>query len=250
MRYSIKPTNWYPQGALGTLKELRRCCVGVSVGQPAFRGRRLSSLMGWLQSNSESVLFLVGDHILRYTIELEMGIEKETAACAAALDRGRRQMQFIADAAHAYPGLRVEIQPISTIIHAPEYTRNYEWIEDLHRTNSAFSRSLTVTAEEYLKTYSSQGRRIAVDHETAVHLCRRYLIEELAAFSVIHERGWMIDVYPGPELPVLLEIAEGKYPDAPSFLKNRVSISVEHVRQGSVLHLPSEGLYASFPSAH
>lgn len=250
MRYLVEPAFWYPEDALSALKELRRCCVGVSVGQPAFRGRRLLSLLGWLQSTCESVLFLVGDHILRHTIALETGVEREAAAVAAALDRGRCQIQAIANAARIHPSLKVEILPISAIIHTPEYSGHRAWIENLHQTNSAFSQSLTRTAEQYLRTYSSQGRRISVDPETAVYLCKCYLMEEIASFSVIHEWGWMIDVYPGPELPVLLEIAEGRYPEVPEFLQNRISISLEHVRQASALQFFPEERYASFASAH
>ncbi|MDR3702521.1 MAG: tRNA-dependent cyclodipeptide synthase [Candidatus Sulfopaludibacter sp.] len=245
MRYSVRPENWYPEGALRALTDSRRCCVGVSVGQPAFRGRRLLSLLGWLEGNAESVLFLVGDQILRHTIQLEMGVGEEGNATVLALDRGKVQIETIADAAHAFPGIQIEILPISKIIATPEFGRNWSWIEELDQSNSDFSKSLTRTAQQYLKTYSSQGRHRAVDHDTAVRLCRRYLKEELAAFSVIHERGWLIDVYPGPELPVLLEIAQGKYPDAPYFLKNRISISLEHVRHESALHIPSEARYAS-----
>jgi hypothetical protein len=192
------------------------------------------------------VLFLVGDHILRHTVQLEMGPSQEDSAAAIALRRGVDQIEEIVEASQMFPGIKVQMLPISQIVATPEFKWNYSWIENMESDDDVFSHSLSVTAMQYLETYASQGRHIKVSEETAVFLCRRYLKEELAAFGVVHQWGWIVDVYPGPELPVLLEIARGRYPGAPSFLMKRRSVSLEYVRRQQAPSTSPEACDASF----
>jgi hypothetical protein len=62
--------------------------------------------------------------------------------------------------------------------------------------------------------------------EEAIDISSQYLLEEVAVFSALAEEGWNIEVYPGPELGVLVEIAQGNFKDIPAGLKKRINIEL------------------------
>ncbi len=64
----------------------------------------------------------------------------------------------------------------------------------------------------------------------AIRLSCEYILEEVAVFNVLSESGWTVELYPGPELRVLAEVAAGKYPDVPAGLKGRVNVELKIAR--------------------
>jgi len=62
--------------------------------------------------------------------------------------------------------------------------------------------------------------------EKAIEISSQYLLEEIAVFSSLSEQGWKVELYPGPELTVLIDIAKGQYSDIPEGLKERVNVEL------------------------
>ena len=52
-------------------------------------------------------------------------------------------------------------------------------------------------------------------------------LEESAVFSVLSEQGWPVELYPGSELNVLVDIACGRFLAVPRGLKERISVELK-----------------------
>ena len=65
-----------------------------------------------------------------------------------------------------------------------------------------------------------------VNDDEAINISCEYLLEEIAVFSALSEQGWDVELYPGPELSVLLDVAEGRFPAVPKGLQNRVNVQL------------------------
>ena len=63
--------------------------------------------------------------------------------------------------------------------------------------------------------------------EVAIELSCRYLLEEVAVFSALSEQGWGVELYPGPELHVLSEVAKDKLINVPQGLKERINVELK-----------------------
>jgi hypothetical protein len=46
----------------------------------------------------------------------------------------------------------------------------------------------------------------------------------------LSEQGWKVELYPGPELNVLVDIAKGKYQGIPEGLKDRINVELQITR--------------------
>ena len=71
-----------------------------------------------------------------------------------------------------------------------------------------------------------------VDTQEALGLCCQYLLEEISVFSALSEQGWHVELYPGPELSVLAEIAKGEYAGAAKGLRERVNVELKISSKG------------------
>ena len=60
-----------------------------------------------------------------------------------------------------------------------------------------------------------------------IALSCQYILEEMALFTAVVSRGWTVDVYPGEELSVLIEIAEGRYTTVPEPLTKRKNVELK-----------------------
>jgi hypothetical protein len=84
-----------------------------------------------------------------------------------------------------------------------------------------------VDALSFVDRLKKRSKDIAVDDSKAIELCCKYLLEEIAVFNMLSEKGWRVELYPGSELHVLAEIAKGRFPEVPVGLKNRINVELK-----------------------
>jgi tRNA-dependent cyclodipeptide synthase len=219
--------SFYPTRALTEFERTRKCCVGVSVRNPVFRGSRLSTLINWLRETTDSCLFLVGDTVVRYNLIIQSGSSmKPEEAMVQAQEAGLEQVAALRRAFQPNEANRFHICTISDLFLDGSIRTHQLALRNVFEKQARFRRSIRITAEGFVKSLDDMKRLRSVTREQAIQLSMEYLLEELAAYCVIHERGWLVDVYPGPELQVLLEIMDGKHPGVPEVLRHRYSISL------------------------
>lgn len=205
---------------------IARAYVGISIGSPDFRGQRLAVLLHWLREHVSQSLLVIGDDLHRYTLMAERGISSATASLMAR-SRGDAQMALVRHQLHGWTRPQIEVIRWPAVKRLPGYSRAFRDLFALFRTDPTFRQSLQTSAREFLQRREAFGRRLRVSEGAALRLSTAYLLEELAGFSALVGAGWHVDVYPGPDLPVLEAFTRGAYSGGPPELHQRTSITLD-----------------------
>jgi tRNA-dependent cyclodipeptide synthase len=223
--YDIQIKSVIPKSAREQLDHFPRCYLGVSLEQEAFEDDRLSGMLDWIASRADACRILIGGELHRINLMIWDGLSKEDALKKARKlgkeFEGRCRLLI-----HKYlEGLFSMAHWSGLTIHEkfPKYLNE---LQILARDNKDFSKTIEKTAEGYLMRQIQHGRILRCSHVEALQFSREYIFEEIAVFAVLASEGWSVDIYPGPELPILVEIAQGKYEKAPEPLMCRINIEL------------------------
>jgi len=122
-----------------------------------------------------------------------------------------------------------EVTPTSEIERWPSFVDYESSLWELIRQNPSFHEAVRRDAVAFIERQSASTRKAAT---SKVHLCERYIVEEMAIYSALSDLDLNLDVYPGPELPVLVEVVSGRYQEAPSALRKRINVSLVLAEEG------------------
>jgi tRNA-dependent cyclodipeptide synthase len=152
---------------------------GISVGKPYHEGLKLRAAFEWAQKRFEHIEVRVSDTLQRHNME---GTEDERYT--AALKAGDAWLARNHDTLAAFPNLI--IYRWDSLLKDPEYPYYKAEISHQLECLSAFRAAF----EEDVRGYMS--RRDGDDSR-----CRSFLVEEFAAFAMLHDRRPAADIYPG-----------------------------------------------------
>jgi tRNA-dependent cyclodipeptide synthase len=171
----------------------------ISVGQDYHEGEKLKAAVDWAKHRFEKVVFCVNDTLQRFNlIYLNKISENEAFELSA-----RRGSEWIERNKPIISGIQnVEVIRWEDWKARPEYPRGFLQTEWLYNNNTEFQKSIDDNVEEIL------SRRRTKDPQTYANdnnqefsaLSRKYLLEELATFSLMYESEVAIDIYPGTVL--------------------------------------------------
>ena len=204
---------------------ISKCYMGVSIGQPNFTCDRFRTVLQWISRNSETCLIVIGDDLLRFNIMAEKGIS-EKASLIISRHIGESEEHFIATLTRDFFDCRFIITRWRNWTESQEFRDYHDALKILNKTDSAFADSVRKSANGFLSRRVKRRTTLNVPANLAVELSVAYLLEEISVFCLLASKGWNTEVYPGPELSVLEEIAKGKYQDVPPPLKHRINISL------------------------
>lgn len=211
-----------------TQKELflhRRCYLGISIGNPQFRGESFAVLLEWISRHFDECLIVVGDYLQRYNEHIFYNRQAKEAEIES-LRMGDTFLKESADLLNRLPKTQFHITRWKSYLDSQEYHRSKKILEELFVTSFEFRESIDKTSSEFIARQMKNKKGPVVDKKTAIALSTQYLLEEIAVFSVLVENGWAVEVYPGPEIPVLVDMAAGKFPHIPPALKQRINVEL------------------------
>lgn len=225
MKISCKIADITPPMTHRDLFTRRRCYLGISLGNPLFRGDTLHSLLLWINDHFDECLVVVGDYLQRYNEQMFGAREGDSAG----LEAIRAGDAFIAESYPIFdrlPSSKFRLTRWMSYLETTEFSKTKRVLDELFISNYEFRASIDRTSVEFINRQVRNKKVPVVDRERAIALSTRYLMEEIAVFSVLVEKGYEVEVYPGPELPVLTEIAHGHFPNVPEPLKRRVNVEL------------------------
>jgi tRNA-dependent cyclodipeptide synthase len=223
-KYRIKVAQVMPAHALPRLFDQPRCVLGVSMTNPIFWRSSLRALLGWMREHFAEPLVLVGDHLHRLNEQLLHGYG-EAEASEAARQEGDRFMAHLEACLAGFPEQSFQVMRWQPFHQDPAFAQAKAQLWALYEENAAVRASIDSTAALFV--WQKQGRApLAADKETAVRLSAEYLLEEMAVFSVLIDRGWEVVLYPGAQLPMLMEIATGRFRDVPHSLHKGIYVEL------------------------
>ncbi len=203
----------------------RRCYMGISLDNPVFEGNSLRALLQWATERFDRCLVVTGDYLRRHNEFILNGLDDKRAA-AVAIASGD---EFIEKTRHIFSGIdggRIELIRWRQCLAFAEYQRSRAALDELFAANEAFRKAVGEDAVGFVGRQKDRDRPLAVDEDRAIEISCDYLLEEIAVFSALSERGWHIELYPGPELHVLVDVAAGRFADIPQGLRERINVEL------------------------
>jgi tRNA-dependent cyclodipeptide synthase len=224
-KYKIKVAQVLPARAEGELFLHKKSVLGVSMSNPVFWRSSLGNLLQWMDGNFADNMILVGDYLHRLNERVANG-NNEAQAIETALDLGDQFMARLQPFLQNFEQNRFVVQRWQPFHQDPDFWKEMELMERLYRDNASIRASIDSTAALFI--WQKQDRTaFQMAKEEAIRLSAQYLLEEMAVFSVLIDRGWDVVLYPGAQLPLLMEIATGRFKDVPISLHKGVYVELQ-----------------------
>ncbi len=204
----------------------KQCYIGISLDNPEFYGKSLQALVLWGIGNFERSLVVVGDHLRRFNEQIFNGLGYDEAV-QVANTLGDSFIDKAGDFFKQIPTRRLMLTRWKECLQSEEYKKSKVMLDELFESDPAFKASVEKDAFAFARRQSKQNKALAVTMEEATALSCRYLLEEVAVFGALSEQGWKVELYPGPELGVLVDVAKGKFDHIPQGLKERINVELK-----------------------
>jgi tRNA-dependent cyclodipeptide synthase len=225
MNYVAYVKSVLPNGKERLPDPIPRAYVGVSLEQEAFHGDRLRAVLVWLEMHTEQCWLVIGDDLHRHTHRIWTVCDEARALESARRIGDQVERELFVHRTNLTAG-RFSVSRWAELLANGGFASSRTEIAKLYNRDMVFAESIRKCAAAYLRRNIRRGRSLALPHNAAHEVATAYLMEELAVFTVIGTLGWCVEVYPGPELPVLREIAQGAYVDVPAPLRQRMNVEL------------------------
>lgn len=224
-KYNIRVEQVMPVSAEASLFSHPKCVLGVSMSNPIFWRSSLDKILEWMAGNFDTSMILVGDYLHRLNEQILRGGTEEEAV-ARALDIGEDFLEQLDQYIHKYPEHKFEVVRWQPFHEEPTFWEAKEQMHALYASSAEVKSSIDSAAALFV--WQKQDRtRFKVTKATAIELSAQYLLEEMAVFSMLIEKGWEVVVYPGAQLPLLMEIAKGRFKDIPNSLDKGIYVELK-----------------------
>jgi tRNA-dependent cyclodipeptide synthase len=203
----------------------RKCFLGISLSNPFFHGKHLSRILKWVDYNFEDCLIIIADHLHRFNEYIFTGSDSDTANRECS-QMGESIHKSIEELIKQIGESKFKILHWLEFVNTPEFRINHEKINTYFNQDAKFKKSVLRSCELFIDKQLKKRYQIYVTREIAIKKSCEYILEELAVFSILIERGYFIQVYPGTQLEVLKEIANNSFPNLDSSLKKAIYIDL------------------------
>jgi tRNA-dependent cyclodipeptide synthase len=225
MKYKVKIKAIHPAIQAASEKFPAQCFLGVSMSNPFFHGKHLAKTLKWIDDNFQECLIVIADHLHRfneYTFSGKNGADAEED-CE---QMGNEIHERIKSLTSSLSPNKFTITHWLPLTQSNEFTEDSKIINSYFNNNDKFKQSIRNSCKDFIAKQKSRGYHIFINEDDAIHKSQNYLLEEMAVFSDLIRKGYQVQVYPGTQLAVLKELADNKFPDINSPLKNGIYIDL------------------------
>ncbi len=210
--------------------------VGVCLNHRMSTASFLSTFLPWVAERTSRLLVLVFDYLERHNEIVFNGLPESEAA-----ERVMKRGEAAADSCRS--ALRGEglaegqdffLRSYRDEIETPGYKALHQSVSDAFAHNPAFAEDVRSSASEFVARMDSAKPKRFRNHtpQRDTHRLHEYLLDEIAMYLHLFQAGYTVEVYPGPDSPVLQNIALGKYGIFPEYAE-RTHVSVTEKGQQS-----------------
>jgi tRNA-dependent cyclodipeptide synthase len=199
--------------------------MGISLANPVFQGKALEVLLAWMTDRFDESLVVIGDYLWRFNEQIFSGLDSAQAEQSAKA-LGDAFIEKTNELFKKLSGEKVDLTRWESHLSTAEFLKSKKELDHLFESDSNFRSSVERDAFSFVRRQVKQSKKFAVETEKAIELSSQYLLEEIAVFSALSEQGWHVELYPGPELRVLVDIVKGKYQHIPKGLKERINVEL------------------------
>lgn len=200
-------------------------CLNHRMSSPAF----LKSFLPWVAQRTSRLMILVFDYLERHNEVVFNGLS-EAEAIDRVMKRGRSVEQTCREtlaSSSLRAGDTLEILSFRAGIDSQEYKRLRQIVATASAENREFAADLQSAANDFVSRMQDAKPKRFQNHtpQCDLHRLEEYLLEEIAMYVRLFYLGYSVEVYPGPDSPLLQNIANGKYDLFPEYA-TRTHVSV------------------------
>ncbi len=224
-KYRVRIEKITPSDADFNLSEKRKCILGVSMSNPVFWRSSLGTMLDWMDENFDTSLILVGDYLQRLNEQISNGNESELAI-ETAMQKGDLFEAKLNQYLPRYEEKKFQTARWKPFYESADFQKHKTILDKIYSSNSAVKQSIDETAKLFV---SQKQNRLdfKVSEEEAIRFSVEYLLEEMAVFSILIDQGWDVVLYPGAQLPLLMEIAKGEFEGVPNSLNKGIYVELK-----------------------
>ncbi len=224
-KYRVRIENITPSNADVNLSEKRKCVLGVSMSNPVFWRSSLGTMLDWMDKNFDSSLVLVGDYLQRLNEQISNG-KKADLALETAMQKGDLFEKKINQYLPQYENGKFQLLRWKPFYESADFQKHKTVLDKIYNSNSAVKKSIDETAQLFVSQKQNRSD-FKVSEQEAIRLSVEYLLEEMAVFSILIDQGWDVVLYPGAQLPLLMEIAKGEFEGVPNSLNKGIYVELK-----------------------
>jgi len=201
--------------------------LGISIATPASTGNKISAIFDFLNRRGLTVInLMIGDSLYKYTAMIKYRCN-ENEAKNLALEHSKNLTQhYISYMNDFEKSFRLNFL-FSSVIEKEEYFHiYYENIWNLFETNMSFRESILNFSEYYLSRVLDVESALDNNFKQCAY---KYLIEELAIFAILNQKGFNILIYPGV-IQTIYDIITMKHPYLSKLFKDYIFVSLRLTR--------------------
>jgi tRNA-dependent cyclodipeptide synthase len=199
--------------------KINRVALGVSLGSPMVLHNKFLAAIKLL-NKFEHHCILIGDSIYRYTLQIQHGMSANEA---------EQYALKISNITHTHQMNQIEKQSLkptefvfmSKLEQHPYFEESSNIIQSAFRTNETFRKLCDNFSNHYFSRILS-NQNTTIEH---IELSYKYLLKELAIFSVLRKIGYTALAYPG-HIATIAEILVTKIPELKSIFQDFYFISI------------------------
>jgi tRNA-dependent cyclodipeptide synthase len=199
--------------------------LGISINSPATTGNKISAIFDFLNRRGLTELnLLIGDSLYKYTAMIKYRCNEHDGRNIA-LEHSENLMQYYSSHMNDYKKTyRLNFFPSSIFEKEENFSIFYENLWNLFETNLDFRKSVLNFSEYYFSRAFNASSESTVD-DNFNEYSHKYLIEELAIFAILNQRGFNILIYPGV-IQTIYDIITMNHPYLSKLFKNYVFVSL------------------------
>lgn len=213
--YFVDIKKIFPKSSTDLINDYSSCVLAINLKSSKFVPDKIEAFSKWIETKFKSCLILISDSL--YGLSIQMLDQKldEQKANLLALSEAEELIKAMSDKFEVRKKCDFEILLCSEIQKYPDYEEYRQNIELYSEQEPKFKSSIQSFAKGFL--YSKQ---IPLSDKFIQMTCD-FVIEDLAIFACISQRGYKALIYPG-YLPLFIEIVNGEYPQLISQLQNLI----------------------------
>lgn len=225
MSYKLKVSSIVPNISLDKLNK-ENCYYGISINNPFTWGKHTILLLEWISLHFKHCKILIVDYLYRFNEYISFGKDIDLAIDKSLLVGKLIKQQLLKD-------MQIFPENMFTIIHWKDlidcnanYQKYYDKMKYYFDNNNKFHKRIEDHSKAFIERQLRGGKSLFLKEEDAILQSNGYLIEELSTISLLIEDGFCISVYPGAQLSILKEIANGEFSELDTNLKNGIYIDL------------------------
>jgi tRNA-dependent cyclodipeptide synthase len=190
-------------------RDYQRACLAISVGKSAHEGGKLEAAVDWINRNFDSCIVDCSDTLQRWNL-LNMSMDTAHAETLRWGDEWLRRNKAIL----ARLTIPTKIIRWDHWLDHPEFAATHEAFKFLYQNHTAFRAALDQDTEDFL------ARQVGgFDKAIIIASSRGYILEEIAAHTLLNRELPAAKIYPSHSLEALRVVREGLIREAPKGLE-------------------------------